>query len=35
MSLVRGKRGLVAIPGVQLPPLTDDIVRDVIERSRR
>lgn len=35
MSLVRGKRGLVAIPGVQLPPLTDEIVRDVIERSRR
>lgn len=35
MKLVRRKGGAVAVPAHKLPPLTDDIVRETIERSRR
>lgn len=35
MSLARREGGLVAELGAQPPPLTDDIVRDAVERSRR
>ena len=35
MSLVRRARGSVAVPGEKLPPLTDEIVRDTLERTRR
>ena len=35
MNLVEQEGGLVAIPESYLPPLTDEIVRQAIERSRR
>ena len=35
MSLVRRGRGVVAVPEGDLPPLTDDVVRATIERTRR
>lgn len=36
MSLIKSKRGgRVAVPSGKLPPLTDDIVRDTIEQTRR
>jgi AbrB family looped-hinge helix DNA binding protein len=35
MSLVRRAGGAVAVPAQKLPPLTDDLVRETIERSRR
>ena len=35
MSLVRRGRGLVAVPKEKLPPLTDEIVRDTLDRVRR
>ncbi|MBK5296615.1 MAG: AbrB/MazE/SpoVT family DNA-binding domain-containing protein [Vicinamibacteria bacterium] len=35
MSLVRRKRGVVAVPARALPALTDDLVRDTMERTRR
>lgn len=35
MSLVTRKGGAVAVPRAPLPPLTDAIVRDTLERSRR
>ena len=36
MSLVkRGGRGVVAVPDGKLPPLTDEVVRATIERTRR
>jgi hypothetical protein len=35
MTLVRRSGGAVAVPGEKLPPLTDDIVRDTLERTRR
>ncbi|MGH7860038.1 MAG: AbrB/MazE/SpoVT family DNA-binding domain-containing protein [Candidatus Binatia bacterium] len=35
MSLVRRGRGFVAVPEERLPPLTDEIVRDTLERTRR
>lgn len=35
MRLVRHGRGTVAVPEGNLPPLTDDVVRDTIERTRR
>lgn len=35
MSLVRRPGGLVAVPEEELPPLTDDIVRETLERVRR
>ncbi|MBI5506999.1 MAG: AbrB/MazE/SpoVT family DNA-binding domain-containing protein [Deltaproteobacteria bacterium] len=35
MSLVRGKGGSVAQPKETLPPLTDEIVRETLERTRR
>ena len=35
MALVRRRSGLVAVPDQPLPPLTDEMVRDAIERTRR
>ncbi|MGQ0653943.1 MAG: AbrB/MazE/SpoVT family DNA-binding domain-containing protein [Betaproteobacteria bacterium] len=35
MKLVKRKYGVVAVPSRKLPPLTDEIVRDTIERTRR
>lgn len=35
MSLVRRAHGLVAVPEEDLPALTDAIVRDTLERTRR
>ena len=35
MKLVRRSAGVVAVPDVKLPPLTDELVRDTLERTRR
>ena len=35
MTLRRTRRGLVAVPEQQLPPLTDEVVRATLERTRR
>lgn len=35
MSLVERRGGVVAVPERPLPPLTDDLVRETLERSRR
>lgn len=35
MSLVRRRGGAVAVPAEKLPPLTDEMVRDTLERTRR
>ena len=35
MSLVRRAGGSVALPEERLPPLTDDIARNTLERTRR
>ncbi len=35
MTLVRRKGRLVAVPRKPLPPLSDDVVRSTIERTRR
>ncbi|MGH7899118.1 MAG: AbrB/MazE/SpoVT family DNA-binding domain-containing protein [Candidatus Binatia bacterium] len=35
MSLVRRAGGSTAVPKEKLPPLTDDIVRETLERTRR
>jgi AbrB family looped-hinge helix DNA binding protein len=35
MKLLRRRGGSVAVPARRLPPLTDDIVRDTIEQTRR
>ncbi len=35
MSLVRRGRGYVAVADRELPPLTDDLVRETLERTRR
>ena len=35
MSLTRRGRGPVAVPKSTLPPLTDDLVRETLERTRR
>lgn len=35
MSLVRRAGGVVALPDQDLPSLTDDIVRETLERVRR
>lgn len=35
MSLEARKGGVVAVPQASLPPLTDEIVRETLERSRR
>lgn len=35
MSLVRRAGGTVAVPAEKMPPLTDDLVRDTLERTRR
>ncbi len=35
MSLVRRAGGRVAVPEEKLPPLTDEIVRETLERTRR
>jgi hypothetical protein len=35
MSLVKRGKGVVAVPDGDLPPLTDEVVRATIERTRR
>jgi AbrB family looped-hinge helix DNA binding protein len=35
MSVVEKEGGLVAVPEQELPPLTDEIVRATLERTRR
>ena len=35
MSLAKRAGGRVAVPSRKLPPLTDEIVRDTLERTRR
>lgn len=35
MTLARRRGGAVAVPSVALPPLTDDVVRDTIDSTRR
>ncbi|HEX6420237.1 MAG TPA: AbrB/MazE/SpoVT family DNA-binding domain-containing protein [Acidimicrobiales bacterium] len=35
MKLVREGSGVVAVPEVELPPLTADVVRDTLEQVRR
>jgi AbrB family looped-hinge helix DNA binding protein len=35
MTLVRRGGGLVAVPQEKLPALSDDMVRDTLERTRR
>jgi len=35
MALVRRRRGRVAVPAKKLPPLTDEVVRETIVRTRR
>ena len=35
MKLVRRRGMRVAVPGLKLPPLTDEVVRDTIEHIRR
>lgn len=35
MKLVKRGGGSVAVPARKLPPLTDDIVRDTLEQTRR
>ena len=35
MSLRHGDGGPVAVPAEALPPLTDEIVRETLERARR
>ncbi|MDZ7779908.1 MAG: AbrB/MazE/SpoVT family DNA-binding domain-containing protein [Gemmatimonadota bacterium] len=35
MSLVEGSGGSAAVPDEELPPLTDEIVRETLERTRR
>jgi AbrB family looped-hinge helix DNA binding protein len=35
MSLERRPGGMVAVPEEELPPLTDDLVRETLERIRR
>jgi AbrB family looped-hinge helix DNA binding protein len=35
MTLVRRAGGAVAVPAEKIPPLTDDLVRDTLERTRR
>jgi AbrB family looped-hinge helix DNA binding protein len=35
MTLVRRGGALVAVPGEKLPPLTDEVVRDTLDRTRR
>ncbi|MGH9442441.1 MAG: AbrB/MazE/SpoVT family DNA-binding domain-containing protein [Thermoanaerobaculia bacterium] len=35
MKLTRVKHGAVAVPESSLPPLTDDLVRETLDRTRR
>jgi len=35
MRLVEQRGGLVAVPAADLPPLTDEVVRATLERTRR
>jgi AbrB family looped-hinge helix DNA binding protein len=35
ISLVDGDEGTVAVPARDLPPLTDDVVRETLEQTRR
>jgi AbrB family looped-hinge helix DNA binding protein len=34
MRLLRQRGGLVAVPDEKIPPLTDELVRDTLERTR-
>lgn len=34
MALVEGEEGMAAVPDEELPPLTDDLVRATVERTR-
>lgn len=35
MTLVRRSGGVVAVPAEKVPPLSDELVRDTLERTRR
>lgn len=35
MTLVEGKHGLEAVPEGELPPLTDELVRETLDATRR
>jgi len=35
MALAKRRRGRVAVPAKKLPPLTDEMVRETIEQTRR
>jgi hypothetical protein len=35
MSLIRRAGGVVAVSREKVPPLTDDLVRETLERTRR
>jgi len=35
MTLAKTKHGVVAVPESKIPPLTDEVVRDTLERTRR
>jgi AbrB family looped-hinge helix DNA binding protein len=35
MALVKRRGGRVAVPAKKLPPLTDELVRETIEQTRR
>ena len=35
MALARGRGGRVAVPAKKLPPLTDELVRETIDQTRR
>ena len=35
MKLVRRRGGSVVVPDEKMPPLTDEMVRDTLERTRR
>jgi len=35
MRLSKRRHGVVAVPASELPPLTDDLVRATLERTRR
>jgi len=35
MSLVRRASGVTTVPKEKLPPLTDDVVRETLEQTRR
>jgi len=35
MTLVEGGEGIAAVPSEDLPPLSDEVVRDTLEQTRR